>query len=155
MVYSNEYQQIRRIFKKDVRAVMSLIRQSVQRGAHASNARRDSRATGVAARGRPQCGCLRSPMSIRRMRPANLPASTLTRHTRTKDMVKSSWLSPKTRAEKALSDSCPFHPGVQLSPAKGGFIEGSAEDLPAERRLKYEASGRNRRSFKPIAAGIN
>ena len=29
MVYSNEYQQIRRIFKKDVRAVMSLIRQSV------------------------------------------------------------------------------------------------------------------------------
>ncbi len=30
MIYSNEYQQIRRIFKKDVRAVMSLIRQSVQ-----------------------------------------------------------------------------------------------------------------------------
>lgn len=30
MVYSNEYQQIRRIFKKDVRAVMSLIRQSVR-----------------------------------------------------------------------------------------------------------------------------
>jgi len=30
MVYSNEYQQIRRIFKKDIRAVISLIRQSVQ-----------------------------------------------------------------------------------------------------------------------------
>jgi len=30
MIYSNEYQQIRRIFKKDVRAVMSLIRQSVR-----------------------------------------------------------------------------------------------------------------------------
>lgn len=30
MVYSNEYQQIRRIFKKDVRSVMSLIRQSVR-----------------------------------------------------------------------------------------------------------------------------
>src|SRR5579862_4245672 len=29
MVYSNEYQQIRRVFKKDVRAIMSLIRQSV------------------------------------------------------------------------------------------------------------------------------
>lgn len=29
MVYSNEYQQIRRVFKKDVRAVMTLIRQSV------------------------------------------------------------------------------------------------------------------------------
>jgi amino-acid N-acetyltransferase len=29
MVYSNEYQQIRRVFKKDVRAVMSLIRASV------------------------------------------------------------------------------------------------------------------------------
>jgi amino-acid N-acetyltransferase len=30
MVYSNEYQQIRRIFKKDVRGVMALIRQSVR-----------------------------------------------------------------------------------------------------------------------------
>ncbi|MEI6278331.1 MAG: amino-acid N-acetyltransferase [Verrucomicrobiae bacterium] len=30
MIYSNEYQQIRRIFKKDVRAVISLIRQSVR-----------------------------------------------------------------------------------------------------------------------------
>jgi amino-acid N-acetyltransferase len=29
MIYSNEYQQIRRIFKKDVRPIMSLIRQSV------------------------------------------------------------------------------------------------------------------------------
>lgn len=29
MVYSNEYQQIRRIFKKDVRSVMALIRESV------------------------------------------------------------------------------------------------------------------------------
>ncbi len=29
MIYSNEYQQIRRIFKKDVRAIMSLIRQSM------------------------------------------------------------------------------------------------------------------------------
>jgi amino-acid N-acetyltransferase len=30
MVYSNEYQQIRRVFKKDVRGVLSLIRQSVK-----------------------------------------------------------------------------------------------------------------------------
>lgn len=30
MVYSNEYQQIRRVYKKDVRAVMTLIRQSVK-----------------------------------------------------------------------------------------------------------------------------
>jgi amino-acid N-acetyltransferase len=29
MIYSNEYQQIRRVFKKDVRAVMALIRESV------------------------------------------------------------------------------------------------------------------------------
>ena len=29
MIYSNEYQQIRRVFKKDVRGVMALIRESV------------------------------------------------------------------------------------------------------------------------------
>jgi amino-acid N-acetyltransferase len=27
--------------------------------------------------------------------------------------------------------------------SKGGFVEGGAEDLPPERRQKYEASGRN------------
>ena len=37
---------------------------------------------------------------------------------------------------------------------KGGFIETSPETLPAERRLKYEASGRNSKILlKPIAAG--
>src|SRR5205807_10479621 len=30
MIYSNEYQQIRRVFKKDVSGIISLIRQSVQ-----------------------------------------------------------------------------------------------------------------------------
>ena len=30
MIYSNEYQQIRRIYKKDVRSIMALIRQSVE-----------------------------------------------------------------------------------------------------------------------------
>ena len=30
MIYSNEYQQIRRVYKKDVRTVMALIRQSVE-----------------------------------------------------------------------------------------------------------------------------
>ncbi len=30
MIYSNEYQQIRRIYKKDVRSIMNLIRQSVE-----------------------------------------------------------------------------------------------------------------------------
>ena len=37
---------------------------------------------------------------------------------------------------------------------KGGFIETSPETLPPERRLKYEASGRNSKILvKPIAAG--
>ncbi|HEY8900958.1 MAG TPA: amino-acid N-acetyltransferase [Chthoniobacterales bacterium] len=41
MVYSNEYQQVRRIFKKDVRSVMTLIRQSVQSEELVSRTRND------------------------------------------------------------------------------------------------------------------
>jgi amino-acid N-acetyltransferase len=41
MVYSNEYQQVRRIFKKDVRSVMALIRQSVQSEELVSRTRND------------------------------------------------------------------------------------------------------------------
>ena len=37
---------------------------------------------------------------------------------------------------------------------KGGFLEASPEELPEERRLKYEACGRNSKILlKPIAAG--
>jgi amino-acid N-acetyltransferase len=37
---------------------------------------------------------------------------------------------------------------------KGGFVETSPETLPAERRHKYEASGRNAKILsKPITAG--
>ena len=53
----------------------------------------------------------------------------------------------ENRAEKALSDSLPFPPRRSVISSKRRFYRGSAEDLPAERRLKYEASGRNRRSF--------
>ena len=41
MVYSNEYQQIRKIFKKDVRAIMALIRQSMESEELMRRTRRD------------------------------------------------------------------------------------------------------------------
>ena len=161
MVYSNEYQQIRRIFKKDVRAVMSLIRQSV----HNEELMRRTRAEILERL--EIIGCSRSTAprlpalpctSIRRMRPASSPASTSTRRTRTKDMVRKLMAFAENLArEKGLKRLFALSTqAFSYLQQKAALSKGSAEALPAERRLKYEASGRNSKIlFKPVAAGIN
>ena len=155
MVYSNEYQQIRRIFKKDVRAVMSLIRQSVRNEAHASNARRDSRATGIIARGRPQCGCLR-PSIYPQDAAGELACLYVNKAHENQGYGQKLMAFAENRAPKGLKRLFALSTQAFSYLQQKRFIEGSAEDLPAERRLKYEASGRNSKIlFKPIAAGIN
>jgi amino-acid N-acetyltransferase len=161
MVYSNEYQQIRRIFKKDVRAVMSLIRQSVRneelmRRTRAEILERledywllevDRNTVGcVALHVYPQdaageLACLYVNKAHENQGYGQKLMAFAENLAREKGLKRLFALS--TQAFSYLQQ-------------KGGFIEGSAEDLPEERRLKYEASGRNSKIlFKPIAAGIN
>ncbi|HET9522819.1 MAG TPA: amino-acid N-acetyltransferase [Terrimicrobiaceae bacterium] len=159
MVYSNEYQQIRRIFKKDVRAVMSLIRQSV-----------------------------RSEELVRRTRSEILerledywlleidrnPVACVALHVYPQDAAGELACLYVSKAHEnqgygrklmAFAENLAREKGLKRLFAlstqafsylqqKGGFVESSAEALPDERRMRYEASGRNSKILlKPIAAG--
>ena len=159
MVYSNEYQQIRRIFKKDVRAVMSLIRQSV-----------------------------RSEELVRRTRAEIFerledywlleidrnPVACVALHVYPQDAAGELACLYVSKAHEnqgygrklmAFAENLAREKGLKRLFAlstqafsylqqKGGFVESSAEALPGERRLRYEASGRNSKILlKSIAAG--
>lgn len=148
MVYSNEYQQIRRVFKKDVRAVMSLIRQSVK----GEELVRRTRAeildrledywllevdrTPVAcvafhvhaAEGMGELACLYVSKTHENQGYGRKLMAFVENLAREKGIKRLFALS--TQAFNYLQQ-------------KGGFTEVSPDVLPPERRGKYEASGRN------------
>jgi amino-acid N-acetyltransferase len=147
MIYSNEYQQIRKIFKKDVRSIMSLIRQSMDNEELVRRTRAeileqmqdywvletDGKLVGcVALHAYPedQCGelaCLyvhKDHENEGHGRKLMAFTETLAREKGLKQLVALS-----TQAYKYL----------QL---KGGFREAAPEILPPGRRRKYDAGGR-------------
>ncbi len=148
MVYSNEYQQIRRIFKKDVRAVMSLIRQSVRNEELVRRTRAEILEkiedywlleidrTPVAcvalhvfpADGAGELACLYVSNAHENQGYGRKLMAFVENLAREKGLRRLFALS--TQAFNYLQQ-------------KGGFSETSPVDLPAERRAKFEASGRN------------
>lgn len=147
MIYSNEYQQIRKIFKKDVRAIMALIRQSVDNEELVRRTRTeilermqdywvleiDGKLMGcVALHVYPEgpCGelaCLYVDKGHENEGHGRKLMAFTESLAREKSLKKIFALS--TRAYKYLE-------------LKGGFREASPDMLPAERRRKYEAGGR-------------
>lgn len=148
MIYSNEYQQIRRIFKKDVRAVMSLIRQSVRSEELVRRTRAEildqledywlleidrTPVACVALHVYPEdssgeLACLYvSKLHENQGHGRKLMAFVLN-------------LAKEKGLKKLFALSTQAFNYLQQ---KGGFTEAQAEVLPASRRAKYEASGRN------------
>jgi amino-acid N-acetyltransferase len=159
MVYSNEYQHVRRIFKKDVRAVISLIRQSVQN---------------EELMRRTQAEILERLEDYWLLEIDRTPVACVALHVYPQDAAgelaclyvsKGHENQGHGRRLMAFAENLAREKGLKRLFAlstqafsylqqKGGFIETSAEALPAERRLKYEASGRNSKVlFKPITSG--
>lgn len=148
MIYSNEYQQIRRIFKKDVRAVMSLIRQSVRSEELVRRTRTEilekledywlleidrTPVACVALHVYPEesageLACLYVSTAHENQGHGRKLMAFVENLAREKGLKKLFALS--TQAFNYLQQ-------------KGGFVETPAESLPAARRAKYEASGRN------------
>lgn len=148
MVYSNEYQQIRRIFKKDVRAVMSLIRQSVQ----SEELVRRTRAE-----------ILDRLEDYWLLEVDRTPVACVALHVFPQDAAgelaclyvsKVHENQGYGRKLMAFAENLAKEKGLKRLFAlstqafnylqqKGGFAEAPADALPAERRAKYEASGRN------------
>ncbi len=150
MIYSNEYQQIRRVFKKDVRAVMTLIRQSVDNEELIRRTRTDivtqiedywvleidrNLVGCVALHNYPaeHCGelaCLYVSKSHENQGYGGKLMAFIEQMARSRGYKQLFALS--TQAFAYLQQ-------------KGGFKEAGAEILPATRRAAYETSGRNSR----------
>lgn len=150
MVYSNEYQQIRRIFKKDVRSVMSLIRQSVEDEEIARRTRADilSRIEDywILEIDRTPIACVAlhvdAPNSLAEM--ACLYVSKL--HENKGYGRKLMAFAENLAKEKGLGRIYALSTrAVNYLQQKGGYSETPSSILPEERRLRYEGSGRNSR----------
>jgi amino-acid N-acetyltransferase len=159
MVYSNEYQQVRRIFKKDVRAVMSLIRQSVRNEELVRRTRVE---------------ILERLEDYWLLEVDRTPVACVALHVYPQDAAGELACLYVSKAHEnqgygrklmAFAENLAREKGLKRLFAlstqafsylqqKGGFAETSPEALPDERRAKYEASGRNSKILlKPIAAG--
>ena len=147
MIYSNEYQQIRKIFKKDVRPIMSLIRQSMDSEELVRRTRADiidrmqdywvlevdGKLMGCVALhvySDDRCGEL----ACLYVQKDNANEG----HGR-KLMAFTATLAKEKGLQKLFALSTQAYKYLQT---KGGFTEASPDSLPAARRKKYEADGR-------------
>ena len=148
MVYSNEYQQIRRVYKKDVSAVMTLIRQSVNNAELVKRTRADILAHlsdyWVLEIDRNLVGCVALHLYPEQQKAELACLYVAKNHEGQGYGRKMMTFAEQLAGEKgmkfifALSTQTfsYFH-------QKGGYAEVTAEELPPERRRKWEASGRN------------
>lgn len=148
MVYSNEYQQIRRIFKKDVRSVMTLIRQSVEDEEIARRTRTDilSRIEDywILEIDRTPIACVALHVdhenSLAEMACLYVSKAHENKGYGRKLMAFAENLAKEKGIERiyALSTRA-----VNYLQQKGGYSESDQEILSEQRRVRYEGSGRN------------
>jgi amino-acid N-acetyltransferase len=148
MIYSNEYQQIRRVWKKDVRAVMALIRQSVDNDELIRRTRAEIVAClpdyWVLEIDRTLVGCVALHLYPRE-KTAELACLYVNKThegqgygRRLIAFVEA--LAAEKGMEKIVALSTQAFAYFQQ---KGGFSEVGPEELPQERLAKYESSARN------------
>jgi len=150
MVYSNEYQQIRRIFKKDVRAVMTLIRQSIEDEEIARRTRADilSRIEDywILEVDRTPIACVAvhidPPRSLAEMACLYVSKAHENKGFGRKLMAFAENLAKEKGVERMVALSTR---AVNYLQQKGGYAETDASILSEERRARYEGSGRNSR----------
>ncbi len=163
MVYSNEYEQVRHLYKKDIRAVMSLIQQSVRSEELVRRTRAEIMADiddyWVLEIDRHIVGCVAMyPYPESKM--AELACLYVSRGSENQGLGRKlmSFVESLARQrgfEKLIALSTQAFVYLQQ---KGGFVEVSPDILPAARRAKYDASGRNSRilvkDLAPVSAPV-
>ena len=148
MIYSNEYQQIRRIFKKDVRAVMALIRQSVASEELVRRTRTDILAHledyWVLEIDRNLLGCV-AIHAYPDDKKAELACLYVNKNHEGQGYGRKLMsFTEQLAAERGFKHLFALSTqAFNFFQQKGGFVEVTPEELPAERRRKYEASARN------------
>jgi amino-acid N-acetyltransferase len=148
MIYSNEYQQIRRVFKKDVRAVMTLIRQSVKSEELVRRTRADIlqhlEDYWVMEIDRNLVACVALHLypgeSIAEIACLYVNKNNEGQGYGRKLMAFAEQLAAEKGIEQIFALSTQAFSYFQQ---KGGYSEVSPDRLPTERHKKWEASGRN------------
>jgi amino-acid N-acetyltransferase len=160
MVYSNEYQQIRRVFKKDVRAVMTLIRQSVNSEELVKRTRADIIAQlddyWVLEIDRNLVGCVALHV-YPEQKVAELACLYVHKNHEgqgygRKLMAFIEQLAVEKGAQQLIALSTQTFNYFQQ---KGGYVESTPDILPPERRKKYDACARNSKIMvKPLSPRV-
>src|ERR1700736_513648 len=150
MIYSNEYEQVRHLFKKDIREVMSLIQQSVRSDELVRRTRAEILADIedylVLEIDRHIVGCVAMyPYPEQKM--AELACLYVSRSNENQGLGRKLMsfvenLARERGFSKLIALSTQAFVYLQQ---KGGFAEVGPEILPPARRAKYESSGRNSR----------
>lgn len=147
MVYSNEYQQIRRVFKKDVRAVMALIRQSVDNEELVKRTRADIVAHledyWVLELDRNLVGCVALHLYPEQQM-AELACLYVSKHHEGEGHGRKLMaFADQLAAEKGVKQVFALSTqAFNFFQQKGGYAEATPDSLPPERRKKYDASAR-------------
>jgi len=160
MIYSNDYQQIRRVFKKDVRAVMGLIRQSVNNEELIRRTRADIIACiddyWVLEIDRTLVGCV----ALHCYEPekmAELACLYVAKDSEGQGFGrKLMTFAEKRAAEKGMEKIFALSTqAFAYFQQKGGYREVPPSALPAERLEKYQTSNRNSKVLMKNVVGLS
>jgi len=163
MVYSNEYQQFRRVYKKDIRAVMTLIRQSVESDELIRRTRADITAHledyWVIEVDRTLVGCVALHIFPGEEKAEMACLYVSKNHNGEGYGKKLMAFVEQEAAKKGIKEIFALSTqAFAYFQQKGGFTETTPDILPAARREKYEQSGRNSKvlikAVPPTAPGI-
>jgi amino-acid N-acetyltransferase len=150
MIYSNEYEQVRHLYKKDIREVMSLIQQSVRSEELVRRTRAEILADiedyWVLEIDRHIVGCV-AVYPYPEYKMAELACLYVSRSNENQGLGRKLMSFAETLArERGFSKlvALSTQAFVYLQ-QKGGFVEAGPEILPPARRTKYDSSGRNSR----------
>jgi len=148
MIYSNEYQQIRRVYQKDIRAVMALIRQSVESDELIRRTRAEIKAHvedfHVIEVDRTLVGCVALHV-YKEEKQAEMACLYVSKnHSGEGYGRKLMAYVEQLAAQKGVNEIFALSTqAFAYFQQKGGFQETTPDILPASRREKYEQSGRN------------
>ncbi len=148
MVYSNEYQQIRRIFKKDVRGMMTLIRQSVDNEELARRTRGEILANledyWVLEIDRQLVACVALHVHAAEAS-GELACLYVSTHHENQGYGRKlmAFVETLARQKKLTALFALSTQAFSYLQQKGGYVEAPPDVLPASRRARYDTSGRN------------
>ena len=157
MIYANEYQAVRRALRKDVRAIRNLIRESVEQEEILKRTRQDILSQlndyYVFQIDGNIVGCVALHVQAGGETAELACLSVSSGHENLGIGQKLMLFAEKEAHERGVKSIFLLSTrAFNYFQQKGGYKEGSPDDLPASRREKYESSGRNSKVLiKPLA----